>query len=231
MIRKLLTIALAPSLLMCVGSALMWVRSFFYADLITHQWTSPATSNDFKDLLVRVTSFRGKAVLRMEFLHVRVPIFRSPSVNSSLSLRERWSILRRAQLQQEQGLQEYQHVRSMILSDNGQVNGGRLWVATRIEDTNSLPAPPPPWIYNHKVADSAVMKISTLEIGAPIWCPTLAFAVAALLLWLLRRRFRPFGPNRCRTCGYDLRATPDRCPECGTPAVTELGTRSPPESP
>jgi hypothetical protein len=52
-------------------------------------------------------------------------------------------------------------------------------------------------------------------IGIPLWfC---AVIPAIFLAISLRRHKKPL-PGHCRACGYDLRATPNRCPECGTPA-------------
>jgi hypothetical protein len=52
-------------------------------------------------------------------------------------------------------------------------------------------------------------------IAFPHWLACLLLAAPAMLA--LRKR-STVPTHICPTCGYDLRATRDRCPECGTPA-------------
>jgi hypothetical protein len=52
-------------------------------------------------------------------------------------------------------------------------------------------------------------------VRLPLWFATLLTAALPTLALRRHLRRRRHGPGYCRRCGYDLRATPDRCPECG----------------
>ena len=59
-----------------------------------------------------------------------------------------------------------------------------------------------------------------VAVKAPHWTVVVMFSMLPAL-WAsrwqaARQRRRAQGNLTCPTCGYDLRATPDRCPECGS---------------
>jgi hypothetical protein len=56
------------------------------------------------------------------------------------------------------------------------------------------------------------------RVGVPFWLPLLfALALPAWQVGRWRHARRRDRQGRCSACGYDLRASGDRCPECGTP--------------
>ena len=64
-----------------------------------------------------------------------------------------------------------------------------------------------------------VTGLAGLVVGLP---SMLVGTAHAILSWRARRRL---GAGLCPGCGYDLRATPDRCPECGRVAAVNSAAR------
>jgi hypothetical protein len=116
--------------------------------------------------------------------------------------------------------------------------GAPAWVPLRVSGDSSPrgdgdgPHPTPDfllfrfakWSYLFEDDDGLV---SQHIIGTPAWFVTGVTSLPVLfaLRRFLRRRYRVRNAL-CVACGYDLRGTPDQCPECGTASVSAAGSWS-----
>ena len=86
----------------------------------------------------------------------------------------------------------------------------------------------------HLFLGAAPMRRATFW-RAPVWPLVLLIAVASVpsLLTLLRRRrsWRLTRGGFCPSCSYGLRASPERCPECGAEPEAPRPPHSPPMQP
>jgi hypothetical protein len=115
-------------------------------------------------------------------------------------------------------------------------DGGLLMVIGAIDiPNNTPPAPPskrgfsadfgddPIWMIHRSRGHWPALEFSPpsgtagwlCKLIVPIWLISLLSAIPSAL-WLMRLRRRKPPVGICKKCGYDLRATPNLCPECGT---------------
>jgi hypothetical protein len=68
------------------------------------------------------------------------------------------------------------------------------------------------------------LRFTYSGMAIPYWCAMLATALLPVLyLAGARRRAKRRALGLCDRCGYDLRASPGRCPECGATAPLRVG--------
>jgi hypothetical protein len=183
------------SLVLCVGTVGLWVRSYRTADSLLRVRGAD---------LANLTSNRGAIVLR------------SARLVALESRGEPYTKIVRHQITFEYSLRYGDASGIVYRSEASHIEEfwpeapARLWRSdARVPRTDVRLAG---WRYFRGSVD--VWHVHALRV--PYWGPAVAAAILPVLrlrAWHRRRSAQRGG--LCLKCGYDLRATPDRCPECG----------------
>jgi hypothetical protein len=194
--RRLGNILAALSLLLSLGLAGMWVRSYWQNEKACRWWYSRPTDETKQ---ISIASGRGK--VEVTLLRTRYPpgvmIVEEGAEQTKLTVpgfscsypngwwkfnypvapppRQHW----------------WEHLGIFVRLDRG-----LRWGMS-------------PGIGSHTYLGAPYWLLFGLTVAAP--------ALRGLRWWKRRRRFQE---GRCGNCGYDLRETPDRCPECGVASCT-----------
>jgi predicted Zn-ribbon and HTH transcriptional regulator len=186
--RRLLAWSALLSLLLCVATAALWVRSYFAPDEAS--WTRHRVSADgYKRSDHDLISYRGWLVLRITSQDFRpLPPGVAEKMADEYRRHGRGFDLHRPNLSPP-----------FIMPVGG-------WWGRRGFSYREFGGAMTPTIYNEQ-------SQLTAPHGALAAVAALLPAAYAAHRWRSRR---PARPGLCAKCGYDLRATPGRCPECGT---------------
>jgi hypothetical protein len=195
--RRILHFFVATSLLLCLGTAILWAYSYKYG--ITLNWSRRSTyvdaagswSSGAEGGGVGIVIARGRALYSYkDFPEYKFDDDGELHVPATPSRRtDSWEFS--AELPSD----PYEPFPESILPDGPPESGFYAFVHWKEKDEHLI------------------------ELEVPLYALTLAFALLpGYRVW---RRFRRPRAGNCQTCGYDLRATPGRCPECGTARAAE----------
>ncbi len=124
----------------------------------------------------------------------------------------------------------------------GYVSGTKYWMVSNGVLIRGVPVQPEPphWLWWGRIASGPSPRAwlphvrrnsfgQQVWFSLPLWIPTLVFGISLSLCRPLlhhrRRKRKKFG--LCLKCGYDLRASKERCPECGTGFSNQDTTNEP----
>src|SRR4051812_43748944 len=200
MIRHLVNILTVLSLLLCVAVVVMWVRSYFCRDELS--------SARAGGTLWRACSGHGRLqVLASGPWPVRQPLRWStaapfppgPARVAAGASGGRWS-----EWERSDGTSGGRGVARFHYRADGFLPPVEQWG----EFSRALiPTPPQRVAYRTVKYSSIAMPLAILPLVWLVWL--------AIRLIQRRRYAGRSAAGLCSRCGYDLRATPDRCPECG----------------
>jgi hypothetical protein len=190
--RKLVNLLAAISLVMCLGAVAVGVRSFLVEDYFRYTSLSVPGEAEMRQADVEVSWCRGG----IDFTFARW----TASTSQQMEVSRKYA--------PSKGLSH-----DVLFSRHypSKRNRGLDWTFERLGFGVGG------WTRSPGRLGESYSSVSAIALILPLWFPALLFAILPAL-WLRRWRIvrRRTRLGLCQHCGYDLRATPGRCPECGT---------------